>query len=107
MADREHAMSVFRRGLGLSADAAEGDQVRLTPEGLEPIEGVVDYESPSFLGVRSTDALYRFIYGFDGTVMVGHHLFADDADADGARRAWQTWLMRLFGASVGGVAPSD
>ena len=107
VADREHAMSVFRRGLGLSDDAAEGDQVRLTPEDLEPIEGVVDYESPSFLGVRSTDALYRFIYGFDGTVMVGHHLFADDADADGARRAWQTWLMRLFGASVGGVAPSD
>jgi uncharacterized protein YndB with AHSA1/START domain len=107
VADREHAMSVFRRGLALSAEAAEGDQVRLTPEGLEPIEGVVDYVSPSFLGVRSTDALYRFIYGFDGTVMVGHHLFADDADAEGARRAWQAWLMRLFGASVGGAAASE
>jgi uncharacterized protein YndB with AHSA1/START domain len=107
VADREHAMSVFRRGLGLSDEAAEGDQVRLTPEGLEPIEGVVDYVSPSFLGVRSPDALYRFIYGFDGTVMAGHHLFADNADAEGARHAWQTWLMQLFGASVGGAAPSD
>jgi hypothetical protein len=88
----------------MSDEAAEGDQVRLTPDGLEPIEGVVDYVSPSFLGVRSTDALYRFIYGFDGTVMVGHHLFADDADAEGARRGWQNWLMRLFGASDGVVA---
>jgi hypothetical protein len=107
VADREHAMSVFRLGLGLSDDAAEGDQVRLTPEGLEPIEGVVDHVSPSFLGVRSPDALYRFICGFDGTVMVGHHLFADDADAEEARRAWQTWLMRLFGASAGGAAASE
>ena len=73
-------------------DAADGDQVRLTPEGLEPIEGVVDYVSPSFLGVRSKDALYRFIYGFDGSVMVGHHLFEDDVDAEAARRAWQAWL---------------
>src|SRR5207237_6527021 len=41
VADREHAMSVFRRGLGLSAEAGEGDQVRLTPPGREPIGGVV------------------------------------------------------------------
>src|SRR6476661_7446100 len=85
--DRERAMSVFRRGLGMGDDAADGDQVRLTPEGFEPIEGVVDYVSPSFLGVRSNDALYRFIYGFDGSVLVGHHLFADGVDAEAARLA--------------------
>ncbi len=103
--DRENAMSTFRSGLGLGK-AAEGDQVRLTPEGLEPIDGVVDYVSPSFLGVRSNDALYRFIYGFDGSVMVGHHLFAADADPEDARRAWQTWLARLFDPSVGDGAVS-
>ena len=82
--EREHAMSVFRRGLGMGGDAADGDQVRLTPEGFEPIEGVVDYVSRSFLGVRSNDALYRFIYGFDGSVIFGHHLFADGVDAKAA-----------------------
>ena len=88
-------------------DAADGDQVRLTPEGFEPIEGVVDYVSPSFLGVRSNDALYRFIYGFDGSVILGHHLFAGGVDPEAARHAWQTWLERLFGPSAADGATSD
>jgi uncharacterized protein YndB with AHSA1/START domain len=104
--DREHAMSVFRRGLGIGDDAADGDQVRLTPEGFEPFEGVVDYVSPSFLGVRSNDALYRFIYGFDGSVILGHHLFAGDVDAEAARLAWQRWLEWLFGPLAGDGATS-
>jgi hypothetical protein len=107
VADREHAMSVFRRGLGMNDDAADGDQVRLTPEGFEPIEGVLDHVSPSFLGVRSNDALYRFIYGFDGSVILGHHLFAGDVDPEPARRDWQRWLERLFGPSAADGATSD
>ena len=74
--DRDRAMATFRRALGLGDDAAVGDKVRLTPEGIEPIDGVVDFLSPHFIGVRSDDAIYRFIYGFEGTTMVGHHLFA-------------------------------
>src|SRR5918994_3935837 len=50
-ADRDHAWKVFREGLGLPGPVALGDEVRLTPEGLPPMEGVVDYVSPSFLGV--------------------------------------------------------
>lgn len=107
VADREHAMSTFRRGLGMGDDAADGDQVRLSPEGLEPVEGVVDHVSQSFLGVRSNDALYRFIYGFDGSVMVGHHLFADGVDPEAARLAWRRWLERLFGPSAGDGTTSD
>ncbi len=38
--------------------------------------------------------------------MVGHHLFAADADPEDARRAWQTWLARLFDPSVGDGAVS-
>lgn len=86
-------------GLGLGGPVTEGDKVRLTPEGLDPIEGVVDYVSPEALGVRTEDGLYRFIRGFDGTVAVGHHLFADDTDTKQAERAWQAWLGRVFGAS--------
>jgi uncharacterized protein YndB with AHSA1/START domain len=99
VADREHALAEFRRGLGLRDEVAEGDLVRLTPDGFPPIDGVVDCVSRSFLGVRSSDALYRFIFGFTGTVMVGHHLFADGVDHNEAEDAWRSWLARLFDPS--------
>jgi hypothetical protein len=74
--DRERAWNLFRSGLGLPGSVALDERVTLTPTGLEPIEGVVDYLSPSFLGVRSEDALYRFIHAFTGSVMIGHHDFS-------------------------------
>ncbi|MGA9161064.1 MAG: SRPBCC domain-containing protein, partial [Actinomycetota bacterium] len=97
--DREQALETFRRALGLPGSVAEGDQVHLTPEGLAPIDGVIDHVSPSFLGVRSSDALYRFIYGFDGTTMVGHHLFDGAVDQQQAERAWASWLANVFGGA--------
>ena len=96
MDDRERVWQLFDAGLGLSPDAADGDQVHLSPAGLPPIEGVVDYVSPSFRGVRTEDSLLRFIHGFDGTVMVGHHLYAEDADKEAAERAWRSWLDDVF-----------
>ena len=83
--------------MGLSGDVEVDDRVRLTPEGFEPIDGVVDFMSPSFLGVRSEDAIYRFIAGFDGTTMVGHHLFGEGVDQQQAETAWSSWLTRVFG----------
>jgi uncharacterized protein YndB with AHSA1/START domain len=97
--DAGHVWSVLSAGLGLDRPATEGDKVRLTPEGLAPIEGVVDYVSPEVLGVRTEDGLYRFIRGYEGSVAVGHHLFAGDVDQEEAERAWQAWLSRLFGAN--------
>jgi uncharacterized protein YndB with AHSA1/START domain len=97
--DAEQVWSRFSAGLGLAGPATVGDRVRLAPEGTAPIEGVVDYVSPQALGVRTDDGLYRFIRGFDGSVAVGHHLFADDVDPKEAELAWQAWLSRLFGAS--------
>jgi hypothetical protein len=72
--------------------------VRLTPDGLAPVDGVVDYLSPDILGVRSGDGLYRFARGFDGSVFAGHHLFAGDPDPRGTERVWQAWLAGLFEA---------
>jgi len=88
----------LRRGLGLDRAPAEGDRVRLTPDGPAPVDGVVDYASPDVLGVRGDDGLYRFIRGFDGSVALGHHLFSGD-DPRAAERAWQAWLDGLFEAS--------
>ena len=82
--------------LGLAAMPSLEDQMRLTPSGLEPIEGVVDAWSKSFFGVRTDDAMYRWFAGFEGTTMVGHHLFGEGVDGDAEVQAWADWLARTF-----------
>ena len=41
----------------------------------------------------------------DGSVMVGHHLFADGVDQQAAEQAWRSWLQGLVGSSGGDVPP--
>jgi hypothetical protein len=97
ISDRDRMQAMFRQALGLSDDVKVDERVRLTPDGFEPIDGVVDHVSPSFLGVRSDDALYRFIASFQGASMIGHHLFAEGVDQQQAETAWSSWLARVFG----------
>jgi uncharacterized protein YndB with AHSA1/START domain len=96
VADRDHAWEVFRRGLGLSAPVAMDDRVRLTPQGLPEMDGVVDHLSPSFLGVRTPDGMYRFMHVYDGSVGLGHHIFLEGLDQQETERAWASWLTDLF-----------
>jgi uncharacterized protein YndB with AHSA1/START domain len=94
-ADEDHVWEALKRGLGLTGTVSEGDQVRFTLDRSTPVQGVVDSVLyPSFLGVRTGDALYRFV-GRGGAVAVGHHLFFD-LDPKEAEQAWQAWLTRLF-----------
>jgi hypothetical protein len=94
--DRDHAWTALRGALGLTGPVAEGDRVRLTPKGLPPIEGIVDYASPETMGVLTSDGLYRFIHGLEGTVVVGHHIFSPDVDQQETEQAWQSWLTGVF-----------
>jgi len=90
------------RALGLPADVVAGDPVRLAPAGFAPIDGVVDYATDAFLGVRSADALYR-VYGRDKwgwPVGIAHHLFAADADQAASRQAWSDWMAGVFTTEV-------
>jgi hypothetical protein len=87
-----------RRALGLPDDLAAGDPVRLAPAGMEPVEGVADYVTDAFLGVRTADALFR-VYGRDAwgwPVEVALHLFAEGADGEAAGRSWAAWLSGVF-----------
>ena len=61
---------------------ALGDSVHLTPEGLAELDGVVDWLSRDFLGVRTDDGIYRFMHisVFGGPTGVGHHIFVDGLD---------------------------
>jgi uncharacterized protein YndB with AHSA1/START domain len=88
--------AAYTAALGLPDAVAAGDAVRLTPAGLPPIDGVVDYRSAHFLGVRDTDGLYRFIHGLKDTAVLGHHLFAPGTDQRQAEAGWRAWLDSVF-----------
>jgi uncharacterized protein YndB with AHSA1/START domain len=103
--DREEAMTAFRRGLGLADDVATGDRVSLTPAGVDPIRGEVDHVSPHFIGVLADDAIYRFIHGFAGETLVGHHIFAPGANRERLESEWGAWLADVFGTGGAGETP--
>lgn len=84
----------LRHALGLDDGIEEGDSVRMTPEGLEDIEGVIDYLRPIFIGVRTSDALYRF-FGrntFGAPVGMSIHMFGAGVDAEKTKQQWRQWL---------------
>ncbi len=86
-------------GLGLTSEVKQGQQVRLAPEGLAPIEGVADYVGPHHLGLRTHDGLYRFHSraALAMPIAVGHHIFVPNLATDKSQQAWQAWLNGLFG----------
>lgn len=97
-AEGQDGWALLTEGLGLDGPVSSGDRVRLTPEGLAPIEGVVDCVVPGhqgFLGIRGSEGLYRF-HGGGHQIGVGHHLFARDVSGEESGKAWQAWLNRVF-----------
>ncbi|GIH06821.1 hypothetical protein Rhe02_48880 [Rhizocola hellebori] len=92
--DEETAWAGVKRGLGITGEVTAGTPVKFTFAG-QTVEGIVDSALyPSFLGVRTSDALYRFVGG-QGMIGVGHHIFAD-VDAKQATDEWKSWLTNLF-----------
>ncbi|NKQ57952.1 SRPBCC domain-containing protein [Amycolatopsis sp. K13G38] len=84
-----------KRALGVTH---EGQTVRLDVPGADPVDAVVDYLNPYFIGLRTPDALHR-VFGrnhFGATVDTTHHLFGAGADADKTGQAWQSWLNGVF-----------
>lgn len=89
------AWTTLRDELGLSHPVTTGDPVRCTPEGLDPIVGVVYAVNPQTLGIRTDDALYRFLQGFNGPMIASHNLFSD-VEPSAVERAWESWLTQCF-----------
>jgi hypothetical protein len=88
----------IRRALGLPDVPVAGEPVRLAPDGVDPIEGVVDFATGPFLGIRTADALLR-VYGRDAwgwPAGVAHHFFAEDADGEALRATWSAWVAGAF-----------
>ncbi len=84
------------RALGLAGPPAPGDLVTVTGEDGQAAGGLVYAVNAHAIGVRTADALYRFMRGFGRPVIAAHHLFGADAEPDAARQAWEAWLSRTL-----------
>ena len=91
--------ALLGRALGLPEDPKPGDRATLIWNGTGPIKGVLYFANAHSIGVRTHDALYRFLRGFAKPAIAAHHLFAEDADPAQAERAWGIWLNRTLAAS--------
>jgi hypothetical protein len=92
------AMDRLRAALGLSAGAGVGDRVDASLGEAGTLDGVVDYATPEFLGVRTAEGLYRF-FGrnhFGGVVGMSAHLFVDGVDAASREAELKAWLDGVF-----------
>jgi uncharacterized protein YndB with AHSA1/START domain len=84
--------------LGLTEPVQPGAAVHLELHNNAPIDGVVDYVTANYIGLRTADALIRF-HGrtpIGMTVAVSHHAYVEGFDAPAATRGWETWLAEAF-----------
>jgi hypothetical protein len=87
------ALARLQRALGISEHAGVGYELHLTPDGVEPIDGVIDYLTPNFTGIRTADALYCFFGrgAFGAPLGVTIHAF-DGRDAAQSKERWSRYL---------------
>jgi uncharacterized protein YndB with AHSA1/START domain len=81
--------------VGVSTGAADGQPGRLSVPGIEPVDGTIEFViSPSVVGMRTDDAMYLLIHGYNGIVGANAQYF-DDRDRSTETEAWQNWLSGL------------
>jgi len=96
-ADKAAAFAAILKALGIDHEVALGEPVSITPSGLPPADGVVDVRTETFLGIRTDDAMLRFMHvDWNSMVAIGHHLFDPGTDPEQATTAWRTWLSEVF-----------
>ena len=92
------AMDTLRAALGIGDGAAVGDPVHAELGGAGSLDGVIDYLTPEFIGVRDDDGLWRFFgrnhYGH--VVGMSAHIFRDDVDAAQSEAVLKAWLDSLY-----------
>lgn len=89
IADWDDAWSRLRAAIGRT-----GDRVRFTPDGLPAIDGTVYLSNAQAIGIRTPDAIYRFVQGLPGSMIAMHHDFAGSGQTE---QAWQSWLTTVLG----------
>jgi uncharacterized protein YndB with AHSA1/START domain len=91
----QDSWAAMTAAVGAGPDAADGQPARLSVPGIEPVDGTVEFVvSPSFVGMRTADAMYMLIHGYNDMVFATAHYF-DDRDQAAEAEAWQNWLNGL------------
>jgi hypothetical protein len=92
------AMDTLRAALGVSPDANVGDAVHASLGAAGALDGVIDFSTPRFLGVRTADGLYRFFgrNAFGGVVGMSAHLFVDGVDTVAREAELKAWLDAVY-----------
>jgi hypothetical protein len=94
----EDAMDTLRPALGIGDGAAVDDAVHADLGAAGSLDGVIDYLTPQFIGVRADDGLFRFFgrNAFGGVVGLSAHMFRDDVDATQAEADLKAWLDSVY-----------
>jgi hypothetical protein len=81
-----------------SGPLALGQLVTLQLPGTSVVSGVVDYLTPYYVGVRTSEALVRFHgrWPIGLTAAVSHHAYDESTDAAALGSAWKVWLASAF-----------
>jgi uncharacterized protein YndB with AHSA1/START domain len=87
----------LRRALGIE-QAGQGSQVELELDGVGRLSGEVDFANEHFLGIRTSDALYRFFgrNAFGAPVGMTVHDFSGAGDPETTAKAWGNFLEKAY-----------
>jgi hypothetical protein len=94
----EDAMDTLRAALGIGDGTGAGDTVHADLGAAGTLDGVIDYLTPEFVGVRAEDGMFRFFgrnhYG--SVVGMSAHMFGADVDAEQAEADLKAWLDSVY-----------
>lgn len=85
---RRNILTRFR----LPDQTAAGDRAQAIIAGVGEVTGTVYFANSFALGIRTHDALLRFIRGFGKANIAAHLVFTHDVDTDAMTSAWRDWL---------------
>ena len=85
------------RALGVES-AGQGSLVELELDGVGRLSGEVDFSNEHFLGIRTSDALYRFFgrNAFGAPVGMTVHDFSGAGDPETTAKAWGNFLEKVY-----------
>jgi hypothetical protein len=96
------AWPILAAALGTGRSAELGSDVSVELPGAGRLDGVIDYATANFIGLRTPDALIR-LHGrwrLGMAVAVSHHAYSGSLDVEATKRAWKAWLDRALTAAT-------
>lgn len=87
----------LRKALGVES-AQQGAPVDVDVDGAGRLTGEVDFTNEHFLGIRTSDAMYRFFgrNAWGAPVGMTVHDFSGSGDAETTAKAWGDFLGRVY-----------